>query len=106
MEQQAYVEFLGTWTLIMWGLTALSIFVSIFLFLAYKVRFGAQKSLKDKFDLASETEVKTYLRCISYLQLQFSSSPILPAKIRWSLAWSGSLSESSLLSVLPPSTVM
>ena len=63
MEQQAYVEFLGTWTLIMWGLTALSIFVSIFLFLTYKVRFGAQKSLKDKFDLASETEVKTYLRC-------------------------------------------
>ena len=63
MEQQAYVEFLGTWALIMWGLVALSLFVSLFLFLSYKIRYGSQKTLKDKFDLASENEIKIYLRC-------------------------------------------
>ena len=61
MEQQAYIDFLGTWNLIMWGLTALSVFVAVFLFLGFKIKYASQKTLKDKFDFASEKQIKTYL---------------------------------------------
>ena len=61
MEQQAYIDFLGIWNLIMWSLTAFSVLVAVFLYLGYKIKYGSQKTLKDKFDLASEKQVKAYL---------------------------------------------
>jgi len=60
MEQQAYVDFLGTWNLIMWGLTAIAILGAFFLFVGFKIKYGDKKSLKDKFDLASKNQTKTY----------------------------------------------
>ncbi len=61
MDQQSYVEFLGTWNLIMWGLAGASILLAFIVFVGYKIKIASLKELKDKFDLASEKEIKRYL---------------------------------------------
>ncbi len=61
MELQAYVEFLGTWNLIMWGLSGLTVVLSMVLFLAFQFRLSTLKGYKEKFDFASEKEIKRYL---------------------------------------------
>lgn len=61
MDQQAYIEFLGNWNLIMWLLSGISLVVAVIIFIAYQAKFGSVKDLKQKFDLASEKEVKRYL---------------------------------------------
>ncbi len=61
MEQEAYLNFLGTWNLIMWGLAALSVLVALVIILGYYMRLSSLKSLKAKFDLASEKEVSKLL---------------------------------------------
>ena len=89
MEQQAYVDFLGSWTLVMWSLAALFTFVSIFLFLTYRIRYGAQKTLKDKFDLASENEINIYLRCnfILAAAMFFYTNTVSQETVELSISW-------------------
>ena len=51
MDQQAYIEFLGNWNLIMWLLSGISLVVAVIIFIAYQAKFGSVKDLKQKFDL-------------------------------------------------------
>lgn len=61
MDQATYHAFLEKWDLAMYGLTALALLVSLIIFIAYRAQYAAQKTLKDKFDLASTREIKRYL---------------------------------------------
>ncbi|MEM9324780.1 MAG: hypothetical protein AAGA85_03955 [Bacteroidota bacterium] len=61
MEQEAYLNFLGTWNIAMWGLAALSVVVAIAIISGYFIRLSSLKSYKAKFDLASEREINRLL---------------------------------------------
>lgn len=61
MDQTTYHAFLEKWDLAMYGLTALSLLVSFIIYIAYKIQYAAQKSLKEKFDLASSHQIRRYL---------------------------------------------
>ena len=53
----SYLEFLETWGSIMWVLFFISLGVSILIVLIYKIKYWGTKDLKQKFDLASQSEV-------------------------------------------------
>lgn len=55
-DKQAYSEFLVTWANIMWILFFIALGISILVLLAYKIKYWTTKDLKEKFDLASQSE--------------------------------------------------
>lgn len=59
---QSYLAFLDLWHLVMWYLFLASAGVAVLIFIIYHIRYMVAGSLKTKFDIASQSEIKTYLR--------------------------------------------
>jgi hypothetical protein len=57
LDKQAYFNFLETWDNIMWILFFVAIGVSLLIFFLYKIKYWTTSDLKEKFDLASQSEV-------------------------------------------------
>ena len=55
-DKNAYFEFLDTWANIMWVLFFIALGISILVFFVYKFKYWSTKDLKEKFDLASQSE--------------------------------------------------
>ncbi|MFT6866891.1 MAG: DNA-directed RNA polymerase subunit RPC12/RpoP [Cyclobacteriaceae bacterium] len=60
-NKEAYVAFLETWSQVMWYAFIGSIALSVILFLRYQIRYIAAKGHKQKFELASQSEINAYL---------------------------------------------
>ncbi len=56
-----YQDFLSYWHETAFILVFVSVGVGIFTYLIYNLRFSAKKSLKEKFDLASNSEIRVFL---------------------------------------------
>lgn len=56
LETQAYFDFLDTWANIMWILFFVAVGASILIFFLYKIKYWSTSDLKEKFDLASQSE--------------------------------------------------
>ncbi|MFT4736932.1 MAG: hypothetical protein ACJAZM_003032 [Cyclobacteriaceae bacterium] len=57
INNEAYLNFLGTWANVMWILFFVALATSIAIFLLYKIKYWSTKDLKQKFDLASQSEI-------------------------------------------------
>lgn len=62
MENFNYTAFLDIWHQVMWVSFFVSLAIALFIFIGYKIRYAAAKELKEKFDIASQSEIKSYLR--------------------------------------------
>lgn len=60
-NKEAYVAFLGTWNDIMIYAFFGSLVLAVLLFLIYQIRYVSAGGYKEKFELASETEINAYL---------------------------------------------
>lgn len=65
-ENQSYLAFLDIWHVIMWYLFLASVGIAVLVFIIYKIRYLSAGSLKKKYDIASQSEIKTYLR-VNYI---------------------------------------
>lgn len=59
---QSYLAFLDIWHLVMWYLFLASAGIAVLIFIIYQIRYMAAGGLKAKFDVASQSEIKTFLR--------------------------------------------
>jgi hypothetical protein len=62
MDKETYIEYLAIWDQIDWLLFGVSLGIALIIFLAYKIKYWSAKELKEKHDLASASETKTYIR--------------------------------------------
>ncbi|MEP0366688.1 MAG: hypothetical protein ABJN36_01160 [Cyclobacteriaceae bacterium] len=60
-NKEAYVAFLGTWGDIMWYAFLGSIALAVLMFIIYQIRYMSVGGYKEKYELASESEIKSYL---------------------------------------------
>ncbi|MEO9477015.1 MAG: hypothetical protein ABJG41_15830 [Cyclobacteriaceae bacterium] len=60
-NKEAYVAFLGAWGDIMWYAFLASIAIAVLLFIVYQIRYMSVGGYKEKYELASESEIKSYL---------------------------------------------
>ena len=60
MRDPQYVQFLETWSYIMYVLAGLMVIASIVIFILYKVRLAGQKGYKAKWDYINEYQIKYY----------------------------------------------
>ena len=56
-DKQAYFDFLATWGNIMWILFFVAIGASLLIILVYLIKYKSTTDLKEKFDLASQSEI-------------------------------------------------
>lgn len=61
-NNEAYLSFLGVWGDIMFYLFLGSIGLAVLLFILYQIRYFTAPGLREKFEIASEHEIATYLR--------------------------------------------
>lgn len=61
-DNQSYLAFLDIWHVVMWYLFLASMGLALLMFIIYQVRYLLAGNYKKKFDIASESEIPTYLR--------------------------------------------
>ncbi|WP_258102631.1 hypothetical protein [Marinoscillum sp. MHG1-6] len=60
-NKEAYIEFLNTWNDAMWYAFLAALAVAALIFIIYKIRYMSAGGYKEKFEFASEKEIKAYL---------------------------------------------
>ncbi len=60
-NKEAYVAFLGVWSQVMWYAFIGSLALAIVLFIIYQIRYISAGGQKEKFELASQSEIQAYL---------------------------------------------
>lgn len=61
-NNESYLAFLDIWHATMWYLFLVATALSVLMFLIYHIRYASASGLKEKFDVVSQFEIKTYLR--------------------------------------------
>jgi len=61
-SQDTYISFLEIWHSAVWYLFLAAIGVTAILVVSYMIKYASASSLKEKFDVASQHEIKSYLR--------------------------------------------
>ncbi|MDH5610610.1 MAG: hypothetical protein OEY56_14115, partial [Cyclobacteriaceae bacterium] len=89
MEKEEYFGFLQTWEQIMWLLFYVSFGISLLIFFFYKIKYVAANEPKKKYDLASESESKAYLRSqyVMAMALFFLANTTYSETVQLSFIW-------------------
>lgn len=61
-SNESYVSFLGIWHEFMWYFFLAAVVISVLMIIAYLIKYSSAGSNKEKFDIASQKETKTYLQ--------------------------------------------